>query len=127
MQWYIRYLQDRLAHRQGEMDEGFDGGYNVDRERARLTKAQADAAEIELGKMRGELVPVSEYRRRSSAIILQARQQMLQLPARAASQLEGEPRAIIKSKLTLLLYAALASLSNGEGPESDEHPDPDIA
>jgi phage terminase Nu1 subunit (DNA packaging protein) len=121
--WYIGHLHERLAHRQGEIDGGRTDDYNVDRERARLTKAQADQAELELAKMRGTLVPIAEYKRRMSRFVTQARQQLLQLPGRAAPQLEGDPRAVIKSKLYTLTCAALAALSAGEVLEDESDAD----
>jgi phage terminase Nu1 subunit (DNA packaging protein) len=118
--WYIGFLQRKISQREGDVDDNGDereGTYNVDREQARLTRAKADIAEIELTERRGEVIPIKVFEDTLGRMVTQARQQLLQLPGRAAPVLEGEPRAVIKSKLTTLIHAALKSLST----DSDEH------
>jgi hypothetical protein len=85
------------------------------------TGTQIDGRTLESG----EVVPLEVMRARLSTAIVTARQNLLQLPARIAPQLEGEPRMVIKAKLTQEVYAALAALSmgtNGNGNGSHAEP-----
>lgn len=102
---YIRFIQDRGA------------GSDVSVQRARLLEAQAEKVERENHVSAGALVPIGEYVRRSAVMITIVRQHMLQLPGRVAPQLEAEPRAVIKAKLTAAVYAALTALSLGPDRE----------
>jgi hypothetical protein len=71
----------------------------------------------------GEVVPLEVMRASMGTMIVQARQNLLNMPARIAPQLEGETRSVIKEKLRLEIYRALAALSvgtNGNG----SHPEP---
>lgn len=124
--WFIRFLQNKIQHREGDIDDNGGGGggtYNVDREQARLIRTKADLAEIELAEKRGSVIPVDVFENTLSQMVTQARQQLLQLPGRAAPQLEGEPRAVIKSKLTEQIHSALTALSVSKitSGETDEH------
>ena len=61
-------------------------------------------------------MPIEMLRARLSTAIVAARAQLLNLPGRIAPQLEGEPRAVIKEKLRVEVYAALSALTvNGNG------------
>ena len=118
--WYVRWLQNAVTQRQALT--GRAANDVVKRERARLLTAQAQRAERLNLIASGEVVPLDVLRDRLSTIIVQTRQNLLQLPARVAPQLEGEPRAVIKERLRAEIHAALAALAtpgngNGSPPE----------
>lgn len=71
MHKYIVYLQNALERREllGEDGKGSD----LRKQRARLLKAQADDAEIELAKKRGELIPIALYKQEIANHISTAR------------------------------------------------------
>jgi phage terminase Nu1 subunit (DNA packaging protein) len=116
--WYIHYLKSKL--RQGAGAEGEDpGAYNVDRERARLTKAQAEQAEIELEEKKRQVIPIAAFKDAMGKMIGQARQQLLQLPGRVAHELANESAPVIKLKLTNHIHKALTALSEAKhGPNA---------
>ena len=98
------------------------GGDEVRQQRARLLEARSEGAEIDLAERRGELIPLELFRSTMSGMILTARQQLLQLPARIAPSLEGENRNNIKLKLTVAIHGALSALS--QGPPTDTVAEP---
>jgi phage terminase Nu1 subunit (DNA packaging protein) len=121
LEWYVRFLQNAVEHRQTLTGRAANDA--VKRERAHLLHAQVQKAERQNLIASGEVVPLDVMRSRLSTVILQARQNLLQLPTRIAPQLEGEPRLLIKEKLRAEIYAALAALAvNGNGNGS--HPEP---
>lgn len=114
--WYIHHLKARLAQRAGDDTSE----YNVDRESARLKKAQAELAEIELAAKRGALIPISEFGRTMAQMVTQARQNLLQMPGRVAHELEGEDRVMIKHKLIEAVHKCLNALARGESNDSTQ-------
>ncbi len=97
MAWYIRYLQRALERRELPTEDGASG--DIRRQRARLLRANADSAEMELAQKRGELIPIEVFRVEMGSMITTLRANLLNLPGRVAPQLEGENRAVIKHKL----------------------------
>lgn len=102
VQGYIRYLQERShgGKTAGPID------YHT--EKARLTKAQADTAEIELAKARGELAPVPEFEKAQTKMMANIRANVMNVPARAVLQLLGETdetkfKQRLRDELTLAL------------------------
>ncbi len=135
MAWYIRYLHRKYAAKGVEGEETAEEAVTLrtlNAARQRLILAQAAAAELELQKARGQAVTIQVFRETLAGILLPVRQQLLALPSRVAPQLEGENRAVIKTRLQHALHAALASLaawmvkyanSNGEGLEQPSRSD----
>lgn len=107
--WYIAYLQSKVGSRSNEGENS--GDYNVDLETARLKRAQADLAEIELTEKRGQVVPIAVLENSLTQVIANARQNLLMLPGRIAPELEGEARAVIKARLSQSIHTALTELS----------------
>jgi len=97
LEWYVRFLERAVEQRQSLTNRAANDA--VKRERAHLLHAQVQKAERQDLIASGELVPIEVMRGRLSTMIVQARQNLLQLPARVAPQLEGEPRLVIKEKL----------------------------
>ena len=115
LRWMVRHQAELI--KRGESETSSKSADAVRRQRARLVEAHACDAEIDLAERRGELIPLELFRSTMSGMILTARQQLLQLPGRVAGELEGEPRHVIKHKLTLAVHAALTALS--QGPPAD--------
>lgn len=107
--WYIAYLQSKVGSRSNEGENA--GDYNVDLETARLKRAQADLAEIELTEKRGQVVPIAVLEYSLTQVIANARQNLLMLPGRIAPELEGETRAVIKARVAQSIRDALTELS----------------
>jgi len=60
---------------------------DLQRERTRLAAAQADIAELEAARKRGELLPADEVQRADEAVFSAIRDAFLALPAALADQL----------------------------------------
>lgn len=83
VQGYIRFLQERSMSANSVPED-----YRT--EKARLTKAQAEIAEIELAQKRGELAPVADFEKATEAIMRTIRTNMMNIPQRAVTRLLGE-------------------------------------
>jgi hypothetical protein len=110
MLWYIRFLQKSLQQK-GTMDA--DGNVTIGRsERARLTKAQADLAEIELAKAQGAVIAIEEHASILSDLVQETKARFMSLPPRAAADIVGETsRVMVQAKLEKHVMAALSHLS----------------
>lgn len=87
---------------------------NMQDERARLAKAQADGQELKNAQLRGELIPSAQIVDRWGRIVTAAKQQFLALPDRLAYMIETattfeDRRAIIDAEIKQIL----SSLANG--------------
>lgn len=88
---------------------------DLDAERARLTKAQADAAEMKNAQMRLELLPRADVSAAVQGAFARVRAKILALPTRAAPQVVAMPTALaVQGKLTELVHEALAELASTE-------------
>jgi len=81
-------------------------------QRARLTKEQADKAEMDNRKTKSELVPVTEAAKLLEKVVLALRSRILALPIKAAPHVHG-CRSIAETKdaLELSLHDALNELA----------------
>jgi len=87
---------------------GGDAGAELTMERVRLTKAQANRAELEFAKARGEVALIDDFRRAQEKVMGAIRANIMQVPARAVLQLLGEgDETTFKAKLRAELTAAL--------------------
>ena len=94
---------------------------NLREEQARLTKAQADIAEFELGKKRSELAPVEDLEKAMSAITEAIRTSTRDIPQRAATLLLGETdETRFKTVLMSEIDQALVIAANAEIDWSDD-------
>lgn len=107
VQGYIRYLQERsLAPSKG------GGPVDYHAEKARLTKAQADTAEIELAMLRGEVASIKDFERAQAGAFASIRTNCLNIPQRVVTQLLGETdETIFKEKLREEITRALVAAS----------------
>jgi len=110
--WYIRYLQKELERRGGHPTAEEETGSLLE-ERRRLIKAQADQAELDLSRSRGELIPITYHEECLSTLFMALKQRILTF-GRIAPQLEGENRTVIRAKLDEAAFGLLASLAAGE-------------
>ena len=103
VQGYIKFLQDRAAPEMG----GAVGDYPA--EKARLTKAQADLAEINLAKEHAQLIPAADIAKVWHAITSEVTANLLNnVPVRAAARIKGEKsetkiKASIKDEIARVL------------------------
>lgn len=104
VQGYIRYLQDR------SVGAGHVGPIDYQAEKARLTKAQADTAEIELAKARADVVGIKLIERNLSNLFAEIRSNIRNIPDRVVSSLIGmtderEFKNILTREIDLVLSA----------------------
>ena len=83
VQGYIRFLQEHSMSANSVPED-----YRT--EKARLTKAQAEIAEIELAQKRGELAPVADFEKATEAIMRTIRTNMMNIPQRAVTLWMGQ-------------------------------------
>lgn len=108
VQGYITYLQDRLAPRESDGDpDRID--YHV--EKARKTKAEADMAEMEAARMRGDLVDALEMKNVLELVMSEVKTKLLNnAPTRIAARTKAEKKeaqikAIAKEEIAASLQA----------------------
>lgn len=107
VQGYIRYLQDRMAGNAAQVDS-----IDYHKEKARKIKAEADMAEIEAKKRRGDAIDAQEVKRAWQLILGEVRANMLgATPARIAQMLRGideetEIKRIVREEIELAMSAA---------------------
>ncbi|MFG6501266.1 terminase small subunit, Nu1 [Sulfitobacter sp. 1A15106] len=107
VQGYIRYLQDRAA---GSAVQSGTIDYHV--EKARKTKAEADIAEIEAAKRRGDAIDAAEVKRAWQLILGEVRANLLgNTPQRITSLVlglndEAQIKRVIRDEIALAMSAA---------------------
>ncbi|MDB2414197.1 hypothetical protein N9W34_00320 [Rickettsiales bacterium] len=110
---YINYLQQR-AFGQGVAPQ------DTHLERARLLKAQADMAEIELAERTGELVTVERVEADWSQMVTACRAKMLSIPTKTAYQISNlKDTHEIEKFLKRTIFEALSELATYESEEED--------
>ena len=87
------------------------GPADIAEEKARLTKAQADLAEIKLGVARGDLVPAAEVEREWRNVFAAVRSRLLAVPSRLRQVMDAEAAR----EADMEIRAALNELGNGDG------------
>lgn len=107
VQGYIRFLQERSLRSDASPID-----YHV--EKARLTKAQADTAEIELAKARSDVASVAQIERNLANLFAEVRTNIRNIPDRVVSSLIGstderEFKAVLLREIDLVLTALAVS------------------
>lgn len=107
VQGYIRYLQERSLRTDSSPID-----YHM--EKARLTKAQADSAEIEAAKARGEVCSVAVIERNLAGVFAEVKTNVRNIPDRVVSGLIGmtderEFKAVLLREIDLVLDALAES------------------
>lgn len=88
-----------------------------DEARAREMAARAEKAELEVRKMRGELVDVAEWEREFSGPLAEIRAQLLALPGRIAAELPLPPAQSVEI-IERVVHEVMSEVS--EEPELQE-------
>lgn len=106
VQAYVRY-------KTGAAKAADDTGKGLTNERARLTRAKADAAEADAKRRAGSLVPVDQIEAAWLAVAGAVKTRLLALPTKTAAQLAAiKTPAQCQALLQKEINAALAELSN---------------
>jgi len=117
VQGYIRYLQDR------SISPGNSGTLDYQAEKARLTKAQADTAEIELAKLRGDLASIADFEKAQAISAATIRTNVMSVPQRVVIRLLGETdETKFKETLKQELALALETAANTDFENLDDEP-----
>lgn len=91
-----------------------DTGGSYSAERTRLTKEQADKAEMENALNRGDLIERAEVVREVGGIIHAVKTRLLALPSQLSSYLANKDAADIQGQLTDAIYETLSELAEGD-------------
>lgn len=110
MYWYIGVLRRSVKSRQTENEDGSRS--STEQERKRLLRAQADKAEIDLAKTRGDCLSIIDHERVLSDLIQETRARIRAVAPRVAGDLVNESsRTMIQAKLEKAHDEALVKLS----------------
>ena len=97
-----------LSKRTGE--DGEELNYTM--ERARLTKAKRELAELKLGRAKGELLEATKVEESFTGLLTTLRKNLTGLPSKMARQLSGKSELEISRLLAEEIDYALDELSN---------------
>lgn len=93
---------------------------DLNRERARLAKAQADKTEQDLAVRRGELLPVGAVLQQWSDVLSAVRAKLLSMPSKLGPQLVNiSDASILAAAIKAVVYEALGELVAWEPAGSD--------
>lgn len=104
---------------------GGDKAAELTAARVRKVTADAERAELELAKAKGEVAPIEEMQSAWSMRCAIIRQNMMQLPGRVVTQLIGETderrfKAVMREEIrTILTDAATAEINPEEEPDDE--------
>lgn len=107
------------------LEEASGQGSELNRQRTRKLRADADRAELELAKARGEVAPISEMESVWQQACGVIRANMLQVPRRVVTSLIGETderrfRDVLTDEITLALATAAEADFTPEDDPNDE-------
>ena len=120
VQGYIKYLKDR------SIGGGRDGVIDYHAEKARLTKLQADQAELALAKEQAQVTTLDQVERMVTKAFAEVRAGMRNLPGRTVSLLIGETderrfKSVLMGEIDQVLEAlATIDLTADEQDPEDE-------
>nr|ADI23562.1 hypothetical protein [uncultured nuHF2 cluster bacterium HF0770_42C12] len=107
---YIHWLRDRSLYGEAKARNG--NIVSLDEARRRKLIAEAELAELELQKERGEVVSIAETEKSWSAVLSAVRAKMLALPTTMAAVASVETdQKIVKELLSKAVEQALTELS----------------
>ena len=124
-------LSDVVAWWGDRQRQAAAGAAPTDAEGAKLRKliAEAERAELELAKEKGEVAPVRDFERAQARAMAVIRQNILNVPARAVLRLLGETdEATFKATLRAELALALEQSANADdliAGDDDDNDDTD--
>lgn len=104
------------------IDNAAGDGSELNKQRVRKLRAEADRVELELARARGELAPIGEFEKVQTAAYTQIQVNVMNVPRRAAIRLLGEKNeATFKRVLAEELRQALTVAATTELDLKDEH------
>jgi phage terminase Nu1 subunit (DNA packaging protein) len=116
--WYIRYIQSKFRHR----EEDPENPSPMQSFRVRMLQAQTEREEMDLLKVRGQLIPLAAYEQHMTALIIAARTRLLQLPGRLAGLIVSldnpTDRIQVKRLIDEEIRSTLNQLGNPNGHDS---------
>jgi phage terminase Nu1 subunit (DNA packaging protein) len=116
MAFYIRYLQNKIEQKtMPTLEEGEEGERAA---RIRILRAQADEKEIQLAKLRSQLVAVHDVEKATSDLVLTTTAHIMAIPQRLAPELVGETsRVMIQARIEAAIKKALSLLAKSHRDE----------
>jgi len=112
---YIRHIRDVAGGRKSDSDAP-----ELTAERARLTRAQASKAEMELAALEGILVPAEDVEKVWGSLTSSFRSRMISLPGKFAHQCAAMTNAAeVEALLRESIYEALNEISQTKPEQSD--------
>jgi len=111
----IDAVQDYVNYQAGKNLGNYSKGENYQEEKARLTKLQADKAELEVESMSANLVPADDVSRHWYQIITDCKNRLLTVPSKAAPIVAAETEAgMVQDIIDDLMREALEELTEYE-------------
>ena len=112
IRWYVRYLHSAIEKAAVPVGGEFVSERD---ERIRSIRADADLKEIELGKLRGQFVSISDVERTMTDLVLTTKARVLAVAPRLAPDVVGEgSRVMAHAKIEKALKDALLPLAKYE-------------
>jgi len=110
-----QWLRRRITSDLGVSNDG--KVYDLNIERARLTKAQADKTELEVKEIRGEVIRLPLIEQHWQSMVASMRAKLLSLPTKAAAQ-TATPEKLqqVTDILQALVYEALSEIAGDAIP-----------
>lgn len=95
-----------------------DNGNELDRERTRLTKAQADKTELEVAELRAELVRAPLIEQHWQAMVAAMRAKVVAIPSKVAPQVAGpDDLNRVQELMQAVVFEALAEIAGDAFPD----------
>ena len=95
-----------------------DNGSELDRERTRLTKAQADKTELEVAELRAELVRTPLIEQHWQAMVAAMRAKVVSIPSKVAPQVAGpDDLNRVQELIQAVVFEALAEIAGDAFPD----------
>lgn len=122
---YVRYLRERAAGRAS--DEADEAGFDLQLERARLAREQADNVSMKNAQLRGDLVAAADVTAAVVSVITLAKAKLARIPVKL-----GAGNTALRDRLAAAIEDALDDLSLsrveedlGGGGDADEEGEAD--
>jgi phage terminase Nu1 subunit (DNA packaging protein) len=110
MCWYVRYLQSLIERKSGPRDDQTGEGV----ERVRLLRAKADIRELQVAKLRSQLVTPADVQAFQTELADSSRRCLMSIAPRLAAELVNETsRIVIQAKMDKAVREALTELAKG--------------
>lgn len=107
--WYLARLRAAVQRKETESEDGTL--LSLDKERARLVKAQADNEEMTAAERRATLIPIEIYEDETARMVGIVKAQLLNLPSRVSAKLDGLSRVESKALINVAVKQVLNDLA----------------